>query len=108
MIELGSLDLKGAVVLLGEVLIEAKRVADGPVAGDELGAVFRKEIAGLQLLAEPKALEEVIVVGKKRLADLESRETIALQQQHGQAAPGETRGGRRAGRAAADDDDDVH
>ena|SRR5438128_12584756 len=108
MIELGSLDLKGAVVLLGEVPIEAERIADRAVAGDELRAIFRKEVAGHQLLAEAEAIEEVVVVGKKRLADLEAREAVALQQQDGQAAPSEKRGSRRAGRTAADDDDVVH
>src|SRR5207253_746620 len=65
-IEIGTLDLKRSVIRLRQVAIETKRVSDLAIAGDEFGAVFRMELARLELRGDAEAVEEVVVVREER------------------------------------------
>src|SRR5207245_11602740 len=90
------------------IAIEAKGVSDRAVAGDEFRAVFRMEFANLQFRRDAEAIEQLVVVRKERLADLEARKFLALQQEHVESALAQQRCRGRAGRAAADHDDIAH
>src|ERR1051326_4973688 len=108
LVELRARHLERAVVRRRQVLVEAERVAERAVAGDELRAVLRHEVALLELLEDAEALEDVGVEREERLADLEAREALALEQQYVEAFFRQECCGGGAGGAAADDDDVVH
>ena len=51
-----------------------------PEEGDEIGAVLRLELAPVQLVSDAEAREEIVVVGKERLADLKAGEaTLTME-----------------------------
>ena len=70
------------MILLRQVPIESKRVADLAVAGDEVRAILREKVAMLELIGDAQPVEEIVVVRQKRFADLKPRKLLALQQQH--------------------------
>ncbi len=107
-IEFGTADLERAVVLRRQVPIESEGVADFAVAGDEFRSVFRMEFPHFQLGGDAEAVEELVVVGKERFADLEPRKPLALDQQDVETALFEQRSRRRARGPAADHDDVTH
>src|SRR5438034_106346 len=104
-VERGARDLERAAVGVVERAVEAEGSRQLAVAGDELRAELWEEVAAQQLLGDAEAGEEVVVVGKERLADLKTGEALALEQHDGEAFARQQRGGRGAGGAAADDED---
>src|SRR5688500_3125686 len=104
MIELRPFDLKRPPVGIGKALVETKPVTDRPIAGDEVSAVLGKEVAAQQLIGDAEAIEELVVVRKKRLAYLEAGKPCALEQRYGQSLLCEEgRGGASSGASANDD-----
>jgi hypothetical protein len=77
------------------------------VARAEAGAPLAGEPRGHHLAAAPELLEEFVAGGEQRLADVEARKAVALEDRHPPPPAGEHRRGAGARGAAADDGDVV-
>src|SRR5436309_356665 len=103
-VELGARHLVGVVrPRLARQEVERLRAAVFLVV--EAGAVLQLEAALLDRRPGAELLEQQHAGGHQRLADVEAREPLALEQRHTQPLSGEERRGARAARAAPDHDD---
>ena len=94
--------LRAFVRLVVEEIERRRQLAAGI---DELHAVLLDEMACLHLVEHVQPLEHPIGLGNQRLADMEARKLLALEQLDANALLGQQRGDGRARRSAANDDD---
>src|SRR5205807_2851131 len=105
LIKLATPDLPGLRRRVRLVIDKVKRLRQLAVLVDELDAVLFDKMAAAHLAEHVEPLQDPIGLRNERLADVEAREALALEKLDAIAALREQRGGRRAGRAAADNED---
>ena len=105
LVELAADDLPRLRRLVRLVVPEVERLRELAVLVDELDAVLLDEVARLHLLQQAGALEGEVGIRDHRLADVEAREVVALEEFDAIALLGEQRRDGRAGGPAADHDD---
>src|SRR5204863_4067032 len=108
MVEGFPLDLVRVGVRPQAALEEIEAPLHGPVVADELRAVLEDELLLLQKLRQFQAIEELLVQGEERLADVEAREMLPLEDDGLEARPRQDAGGRRARGTSPDDRGVVH
>ena len=105
LVELAALDLPRLRALVRLVVPEVERRRQLAVGADELHAALLDEVAALHLVQHVEPLQHPVGLGDERLADVEAREGLALEQLDAAPVLGEQRRDGGTGRSAADDDD---
>ena len=105
LVELAADDLPGLRALVRLVVPEVERRRQLAVRVDELDAVLLDEVALLHLRQHVQPLEHPVGFRNQRLADVESRKALALEERDRQPVLRDQRRDGGSGRTAADDDD---
>jgi hypothetical protein len=103
LVELAAPHLPRLARLVRLVLVEVERLRQLAALVDELHRVLLDEVARLHLLQHPGPLQPVVGVRDHRLADVEAREVLALEQLDAVALLRQERRAGGAGGAAAND-----
>ena len=91
LVELAALDLPRLRALVRLVVPEVERRRQLAVGADELHAALLDEVAALHLVQHVQPLQHPVGLGDERLADVEAREGLALEQLDAAAVLGEQR-----------------
>ena len=107
LVELAAHHLPGLRTLVRLVVPEVERRRQLAVGVDELDAVLLDEVAALHLRQHVQPLEDPVGLGDERLADVEARKRLALEQPDLEAVLRQQGRGSRPSRATANHNDVV-
>ena len=104
LVEVGALDLVGVGIAGADRLVEVVGELGARLFVDELGARL-VDVAPVDLFEDAELAPDVVREGQHRLADVEARELLALEDEDAALALPQKVCGRRARRTATRDDD---